>query len=335
MLPGVLAGQYSSEQMQIDLVRLCRDAGAELVIGEVACLDSAKRKIGLANGTWVPFDVLSIGVGSVPSFTGVATWDQTVVTIKPMQTFLERFDKRLVAARNSRVGGAVRLAVVGAGAAGVEIALCLPARVRQVLGDVLLELTLVDGHSQLLRGMPVRTEQFIQRELKQRGVRVLLQRRVVGAAKKALKFDEGPALAADVVLWATSAAAPPLLGKLGLPTDEHGFLLTRPTLQSLADPAIFVVGDSGTLIDHPAPKAGVFAVRQAPVLWSNLARIRRGRPLRTFRPQRGFLKLLNLGNGQALAEYRGLTAVGRWCWKLKDAIDRRFMAQFLTSDNHQ
>jgi hypothetical protein len=81
-----------------------------------------------------------------------------------------------------------------------------------------------------------------------------------------------------MVLWATSAAAPPLLGKLGLPTDDRGFLLTRPTLVSTGDHSIFAVGDSGTIEGETLPKAGVYAVRQGPILWENVQRVLRGRP---------------------------------------------------------
>ena len=69
-------------------------------------------------------------------------------------------------------------------------------------------------------------------------------------------------------------------------------------------------------------------MRQGPILWENLQRLFGGQPLVEYRPQPGFLKLLNLGDGRALAEYKGLTFKGRWCWKLKDWIDSRFMAKY-------
>lgn len=79
------------------------------------------------------------------------------------------------------------------------------------------------------------------------------------------------------------------------------------------------------------PKAGVYAVREGPILWGNMARMLDGRPLRPYRPQSRFLRLLNTGDGRAIGEYRGFTFEGRWCWRLKDAIDRRFMDQFTTT----
>jgi selenide,water dikinase len=92
---------------------------------------------------------------------------------------------------------------------------------------------------------------------------------------------------------------------------------------------IFVVGDTGSIDGLPTSKAGVYAVRQGPVLRSNIRRILEGRPLRRYAPQRGFLKLLNTGDGRAIGEWKGLSFEGRWAWRLKDAIDGSFM------DRHQ
>ena len=91
---------------------------------------------------------------------------------------------------------------------------------------------------------------------------------------------------------------------------------------------MFVVGDSGTSLDHPAPKAGVYAVRQGPILWENLQRTLSGRPLVEYVPQRGFLSLLATGDRRAVLSYKGFSAHAGWCWKLKDYIDSRFMAMY-------
>jgi NADH dehydrogenase FAD-containing subunit len=92
--------------------------------------------------------------------------------------------------------------------------------------------------------------------------------------------------------------------------------------------AVFAVGDSGTIAETPTPKAGVYAIRQGPILWKNLARLLAGQPLLQYAPRSNFLKLLNTGDGQALGEYLGWSFQGRWVWKVKDWIDGRFMDQF-------
>lgn len=327
MLPGALAGLYSPQQMLINLVRLCETGGVRLIRAEVAGLDRDRRELVCGQGPPIPFDVLSIGIGSVPRETGVPL-DASVMRIKPMQTFLPRLQDRLeeLAARTD--DSPLRIAVVGGGAGGVEIALCLTERLKHMLGGRPLELSLIDSSHRLLAGRGRLTGSAAMRELTHRKVRVILASAVKGVSDGALTLEDGTQLPADLVLWSTGAEAPPLLAKLGLPTDQDGFLTTRPTLQTLDDPRIFAVGDTGSIQSRPTPKAGVYAVRQGPILWGNLHRTIFGRPLIRYRPQQGFLSLLALGDGRAILSYRGLAITGRWCWRLKNSIDRRFVEQF-------
>ena len=145
---------------------------------------------------------------------------------------------------------------------------------------------------------------------------------------QAVISGDGDQRKSDCVIWATAAAAPPVLAKLNLPTDERGFLATQRNLQTTAGLPIFAVGDSGTIISDPAPKAGVYAVRQTPILWQNLKATIEGRSLIDYHPQSGFLKIVNTGDGKALLEYGRFTFHRRWCWQLKSWIDTRFIADY-------
>lgn len=330
MLPGVLAGQYPPERMEIDLVRLTAAAGARLIIDEVTGLDPARQELLFDTRAPVRFDVLSIGIGSVPGWGGVQVADGgRVVTIKPMQTFLSRLEDRLRVAAAERGREAIRILVVGGGAGGVEITLCLPAYLRRVLGaDVRFELQLVTADEQLLSGGLLRTTRRIERLLDARGVQTRTWSPVVQVSNRTVTLADGPALAADVILWATGAAAPPVLARLGLPTDARGFLLTDDSLRTTTGAPVFAVGDTGTIAAAATPKAGVYAVRQGPVLWTNIQQTLSGKPLRRYAPQQGFLKLLNTGDGRAIAEWRGATFEGAWCWRLKNFIDSRFIRMY-------
>src|SRR5262245_10072292 len=135
MLPGVLAGQYEPEAMEIDLVRLCAAAGARLILGDVSGLDRGRRELLFADRPPLPFDVLSIGIGSVPTRDGLQSADETLLPIKPMQTFLPRLKERVRASIASVKGRPLQVVVVGGGVGGVEIALCLPRRLEQLMGN--------------------------------------------------------------------------------------------------------------------------------------------------------------------------------------------------------
>jgi selenide,water dikinase len=327
MLPGVLAEQYTQERMEIDLVRLCSAANARLVIGHVTGLDLAGKHLLFDDRAPVPFDWLSIGIGSIPVARGIERADHSTVTIKPMQTFLHRLEARLdeVAGQHKPL---IRIAIVGGGAGGVEVAFCLPNRLRTILGHLPFHLTLIGASEQLIGGVTEKTSNLARKQLEARGVEIHLGRKVVSIACGKLTLDNHQQLTADLVILATNASGPALVSKLGLATDEQGFLLTRPTLQTLENESIFAVGDTGTIRGSETPKAGVYAVRQGPVLWENLGHALRSEPLVDYVPQRGFLKLFNTGDGTAIGEYKGVTFSGPYAWKIKDWIDGRFMDMY-------
>lgn len=327
MLAGTLAGQYEPDEMQIDLVRLCASCGVRLVIGKVVGLDRDNRQLLLADRPPVRFDSLSIGIGSRPT---LPPGENTGLSIKPMQTFLPRLRAEIERQLAERSGAALEFAVVGGGAAGVEIACCLQEFLKQHYADLQTsKITLIEAADEILSTMPRRTRQLAAIELERRGIRCLTGRRIAKTNEDGkLTFEGSSSTRADIVLWATSARPPELLGELGLPTDERGFLLTRSTLQSTEDENVFAVGDSGTVAGEDYAKAGVYAVRQGPVLWENLRRRHAGEQLQTWRPQSQFLSLIGSGDDRAILTYRGISLhAGAW-WRLKDWIDRRFMAKY-------
>ncbi len=337
MLPAVLARQKTRPEMEIDLVRLCHSVNARLIIGKLAGLDHIRREVLFDDRPAVPFDVLSVGIGSVPTTEGVSVSGNSLVTIKPMQTFQDRLAAlvRSVAGPDSSV--ALRVVIVGSGVAGVEIAFCLPAFLRTVTARK-LQLQMVTRSEEIMPGVASGTRQRALREMRRRDIGVTCGRAVSDVQRQHVVLDNGSKVDADVVIWATGAAAPPTLALLNLPTSERGFLLTDATLRCIDSNDVFAVGDTGTIDGQDVPKAGVYAVRQGPILWENIRRTLTsrtskggtltGQPLQTYQPQRSFLKLLNTGDGRAIGQWKGLSFFGRWAWKLKDSIDSRFMEKF-------
>jgi pyridine nucleotide-disulfide oxidoreductase family protein len=334
MLPVTLAGNYTSEEMQIDLSARCGEVGAELILAETMGLDRARRQVLLRNCEPVSYDWLSIGIGSRPAAVpGI----EQAISIKPMQTFLSRLEQAVSAAiRDREESLPLRIVVVGGGAGGVEIAFCLPAwwerqRALSPTGLPRCELTVVQSDSRLLGDGNPRAATIAERTLARRGQRVLLGHRAVALEQRGVVTEQASGerqlQPADLIIWAVGAVAPRLFEQLDLARDERGFLLTNQHLQSVQDSTIFVVGDAGTCRDDPHPKAGVYAVRQGPVLWENLQRIRQDLPLSRWQPQAHFLSLLNTGDCRAILQYRGFAIHARWCWWLKDFIDRRFIAK--------
>ncbi len=330
MLPGVLAGQYAPAAMELDLVRLCATVGATLLTDPVTGVDAERGRVLFEGRPPLAYDLLSIGIGSVPATEGVTIASDRVVFIKPMVGFLERLRAALVRAMRQRGTRPVRVVVVGGGAGGLEVACCVPRFVERVAGEgvVRLELAIVHGSGGLPNGFATSTQERLREALRQRAIVVHAGSRVSRIDDGIIHREGGASVEADVILWATHAAAPPLLSQVDLPKDERGFLRVDECLRSTSGRPVFAVGDTASFASRPLAKAGVYAVREGPVLWENLKRQLRGQPLQAFRPQKDFLRLLNLGDGTAVGEYAGRVFAGRWVWRWKDRIDRRFMEMF-------
>jgi len=311
MLPGHVAGIYAQGDMHIDLGPLARLAGARLIADEVMALDLEAGQINLAGHPPLRFDRLSINTGAVP--TGVAG---SGIPVKPIGRFLPRWQAVRAAARPGET-----VALIGGGAGGVELALAMAGSVTD--GVQILLVT-----ERLLPGQPAEVRRLLERALARSRVRVLTGFRVASATDTQVRSADGRAEQVEYLFWVTGVAAPEWVRGSGLATDEQGFITVARTLQSVSDPRVFAAGDIAHLQDQPRPKAGVFAVRQGPVLADNLRRSIELRGLRSYRAQHRFLTIIGTADGSAVASRGSWAVEGVWVWRWKDWIDRRFMARF-------
>lgn len=322
MLPGLIAGHYRFEETHIDLARLCQWAGVRFVAAEVSGLDPRARTLTLPGRPPLAYDVLSLDIGSQPELDSVPGAREHAVPVKPVAELWQRW-QALEASLPERARP-LQLALVGGGAGSVELTMAMARRLR----GKPLQLTLFCGAADILQGYNRLARAAVRRALADAGVALHCGNRVARVSADQLELDDGRTAPFDSLFWCTGAAAAPWLATSGLETVEGGFLAVRDTLQSVTDDAVFAAGDIATQLAHPRPKAGVYAVRQAPVLAANLRNYLLGRPLRQHRPQRRFLSLLSLGERRASADRGPFTATGAWVWRWKDRIDRGFMARF-------
>lgn len=330
MLPGLIAGHYEFDDIHIDLRPLCRFAGARLYHDEVINLDLNDRKVLCKVRPPVRYDLLSINIGSTPATLHVPG-ALGVVAVKPIQQFIDHWEN--VSRRVLAHDGPLRIGVVGAGAGGIEILLSIRFRLRQLLAAAgrsadHLEYCLFAGTEHILPAHNLRTRRIFDRVLAEQEIQVLAGQAVVDISDGRLIRADGSEYAVDEVLWATTASAAPWLRHCGLAVDDRGFVQVADTLQSLSHPDVFAAGDTASLLEHPCPKSGVYAVRASKPLELNLRRALLGRPLLPFRPQRQFLSLITTGNRYAVASRDGWAIEGRLMWRWKNWIDRRFLRKF-------
>ncbi len=323
MVPGYLQDQYVERELVIDLGALAARGGVRLVVGTATALSAAGREVTLSSGERIPFDVCSLDLGSDAAGAEVPGMREHASTLRPMSRAVEL--KARLEACIAAPGGPLALVVVGGGAGGVEVAFALARRLREAGRAGVI--TIVDESPILLQESPRATRALVRHSLHRAGVCTALGSSVVAVERDQLRLASGARLSADLTVWLGGAAAPAMLRQSDLPLDDAGFLLVDERLQSVDGAPVWGAGDCVTLAGHPGtPKAGVFAVRQGPVLAKNLlAALGAGRA-RRYRPQRRYLSLLNSADGRAILRWGGLRAHGRWAWMLKDRIDRRFVS---------
>jgi pyridine nucleotide-disulfide oxidoreductase family protein len=301
MLPGVVAGHYRLDGVQMDIASLCSRAFVELVEGRVDALELHARRARLDDGATLDYDAISLNPGSLVDVSLPGA--ERTLPAKPLDGFLAAIDGKWLG----------RVAIIGAGAAGAELAMALGYRGAAV--------TLYSDRPTI----PGMAGNRIAVALRRNGVDFR-----PGMAVTAV--EQGPVIVSgasrqdfDLVILATGPVAPAWLASAGLAVDGDGFALVHDTLQSSSHPEVFVSGDCATLLDAPHPRSGVYAVRHGESLASNLRNLISGLPLQPYVPQERALILLSCGSRYAIAQHGGWTAEGYWVWRWKDWIDRRWL----------
>ncbi len=319
MLPGLIAGHYARDQIMIDLVRLARFAGARVILSRATGLDLAARTILLADRPPLPFDVASVDIGIGSDLPDIPGYADHATAAKPLGTYAERWETFL-ARRLPRP----RLTLIGAGVGGVELALASAHRLRAQGAQP--QITVLEREPTLLPNIGAAARATLLRHAAQAGIAFRPGTTAARIGPASVTLSTGEELPSDFTLSVAGTRPQGWLAETGLDTHQ-GFLVVAPTLQT-SDPAVFAAGDCAHMAQAPRPKAGVFAVRQAPVLLHNLKAALAGQPLRPYQPQKDYLKLVSTGGKGAVADKFGLRSGGAWLWRLKDRIDRKFMARF-------
>lgn len=325
MIPGFLAGHYSFDECHVDLARLAVWTGTRLIQAEAIGLDRIKRQVLLKDRPPVSYDILSMDVGSAPSLDAIPGAAEHAMAVKPIAelgrlwlAFIERVKDRREP---------LRIAVIGGGAGGVELALSIKHRLGQIVSHATVGITLVT-RGEILAGNAVSARKAMRTILAKHGVQLIENTPTTEIGRGTVHLATGERLDVNQVFVVTEASASSWFAGTGLPLDPRGFFAVDDTLSSPGDPSVFAVGDCATVTDHPRPKAGVFAVRQGPPLAENLRRALLGQAPKPFRPQRRYLSIIGTGDGRALATRGAWSVEGEWVWRWKDYIDRKWMRMY-------
>lgn len=324
MIPGVVAGHYALEDCTVDLELLAQRADAELLLTTASLVSPDANEVACADGTTLPYDVLSIDVGSQPAIGDAKGVERHAVLMRPLERAIVGFNGVLARAGRGQVGA---VTVVGAGAAGIEMALAMRHRFNVELRDHRVPHVRIVSDAAgtgIARGAASKLIVAMRRA----GVESHVGFSVKEVGAGFVRLQSGLEFATDAVFWVTGAAAPEWLRQSGLGTDKRGFMLTNLHMQSVRYANVFGIGDCATVEGHEMPKAGVFAVRAAPTLAANLRAALSGGQLAQHVPRPRYLALISTGRRHAVGTWGSLSWGGWWAWRWKDRIDRRFVQRY-------
>lgn len=324
MIPGWIAGEYERSELVLDVRLMAERVAARLIIGEVVGIDVESRTLVLADGSRQAYDIASLDVGS--TVRGLGESESVSESGGPNTgTVVSAREPGKLVTRLETVGDGP-VVIVGGGAAGVELAACVRSGAD---GPV----TLLESGERVMNGYDPSVSRRVRRELGERSISVRLNATVHKMGAEGLLLQGGEGLPSVLTVWATGPRGRPFLGESGLPVVDGGFVLVHDDLRVVGRDDLFAAGDCASSARHPAPKAGLHAIRQGELLADNLGAAIESWPARPaalggYEPQSDFLTLLNLGDGRALGTKWGYTLEGRWVRGLKDVIDRRFVERF-------
>jgi pyridine nucleotide-disulfide oxidoreductase family protein len=318
MVPGWLAGHYHMEQCEINVPLLAQAAGVTWHATHGVALEAGRQQLTLENGQVLDYNLISIDTGAG---SDVSTLEAQLpgalahgVKLRPLEDLARRWTTLLNAAKNAKMP----LSVIGGGAASFEIACALRHRLP---GQTI---RLVSGLQAPGSGYAPGIQKRIGATLARLHIEVL-QDRCMSIGPAGLELASMGELPSGQTWVATGSSAPLWLRKSGLALCNNGFIALNSFQQSSSHPQVFAAGDVGTRQDHPHPRSGVYAVRAGPALATNLAAALQGHVLVPHTLPPHTLNLLSCGDQTAIAAYGAWSTQGRWVWRWKDTIDRRFM----------
>jgi NADH dehydrogenase len=312
LLHEVAAGSLDANLDEVGYRSHCHRWGYRFFNGRLETIDREARQVILAplldeDGTElvgrhaIRFDYLVVAVGSVTNDFGTPGVAEHCMVLDD-RAGADRFRNRLldhclrVSRAMSNDPGAdahVRIAIVGGGATGVELAAELynsAAALRhyglEVFDESRLQICLIEAGPRILPALPERLADAAKAELETLGVTVLTGVQVTEAVPHAILTADGQRLEADLLVWAAGVRAPERLGALGLEVNRNNQLVVRDTLQTTRDGRIFAIGDCCSFTpagaDRPVPPRAQAAHQMAATVYRNLIRLQQGRPLKPF-----------------------------------------------------
>jgi NADH dehydrogenase len=334
LLHQVASGTRDPDTESVEYLAEARWHRFRYRLGAMDGLDREKRCVYLApvideDGRevtprrFLPYDTLVVAVGSGANYFGTPGAAEHAIALETKEE-AERFNRRVVnaciradAQHEPLRPGQLHVAIIGAGATGVELAAELHRAMRELASfgldnidfDKAIRITVIEAGERILPALPERLSEAVAELLHGLGVAIRTGTKVTAVTAEGVLLAGGEFLPAELVVWAAGIKAPEFLAGLdGLETDRVNRLVVRETLQTTRDENIFALGDCAACplpgSDRPVPPRAQAAHQEAAHLAKSLRDRLAGRPLRKF-VYRDFGSLVSLSKYSAIGNLMG------------------------------
>jgi NADH dehydrogenase FAD-containing subunit len=321
MGPGMLGGDYKPQDISFPVKRTCEQAGATFLVDKCVGIKPEEKLVVLESGQEISYDVASFNTGSSIVDDVVEEGSTNVYRVKPIENLLLGRERLMEMARKDHV----RVAVIGGGPAGVEVAGNAWACGQEAGGNV--SVALFHGKTFMSRA-PDSVRELCRKALIKHGIELVGGGYVRSVSTGKVMLDNGQQHSADIIFIAMGVRPRPLFEPSGIPAGPDGGMLVNKYLQSPKYPDIFGGGDCIWFEPQPLDKVGVYAVRENPVLYHNVVARLEGAPLMEFSPGGDYLLIYNTGGRTGVLHKFGIRFGGSLAFRIKDYIDSAFMKKF-------
>jgi NADH dehydrogenase len=337
-LHEVAAGSMDLADQELDYIAQAHWHHFKFRMGELTSIDREKQQIQISayvdeSGELVtptqtiPYDTLVISIGSLTNDFGTQGVEKYAQRLESMGD-AKRFHLRLVnaclraqAQTTPLAPHQLKVAIIGAGATGVELAAELHRTTRAIISFGMdrvdpekdLKVALIEAAPQILPALSPRISTAAEKLLSDLGVEVMTNAKVQKVEANKVVLSSGVEIPAELIVWAAGVKAPDFLkGIGGLETNHVNQLLVLPTLQTTLDPNIFAIGDCAAC---PWPEAnngkgGIVPPRaqaahqQATHLYKQINRIINKQSLKPYK-YKDFGSLVSLGEYSSVGSMMG------------------------------
>lgn len=325
LLYSVATGELDVPHIAVDLVNEYAPA-TDLLITQVSSIDTKRRVLICEDSAEVSFDYLLLATGSVVDLEGHPHWLDHLFTFKDAgdaMAIREHLDKRLEAGAEFvddplALARCLKIVIIGAGAAGVELAAELSSAIHERLNSAderireAFSVVLIEAQGEVLPRHGAEVQSVARTQLASLGVEVRVNTRVREVYEGRVELLDGEHLEANTIIYCGGVRANALFAETGFETDALGRVRVDQTLQVKGHRGIYAIG-AGSVLDDPLPMEADVARQQAELAAQNLLAELSGRMRREFKFE-STGELITLGRDNAALSIRGLAVEGKAAW---------------------